>query len=235
VNVIAFDTATDDAVVGATCGGAVVYESLDGPGPDGRPSHSATLLDSVRQGAERLGGWESVDRVAVGIGPGTFTGLRIGIATALGLSVSAGVDVAGVSTLRALAEGLRGAGGAEFLVPVLDARRGEVFIAVYDSAGAEVEAPAALSPRDAVDLVSGLEGPVRVGGPGAVRFAEDFEQGGVEPVKAEPGLSLLTGAAVCALGEEARTLGAGQPLEPIYIRTPDAQLWLERDSRPTAG
>jgi tRNA threonylcarbamoyladenosine biosynthesis protein TsaB len=235
VNVIAFDTATDDTIVGATSDGTVVYEALAGPGHDGRPSHSASLLDSVREGVERLGGWESVDRIAVGIGPGTFTGLRIGIATALGLSVSAGVDVAGVSTLRALSEGLRGTGGGEFLAPVLDARRGEVFIAVYDPDGKEVEAPAALRPRDAVDLVSGLEGPARVGGPGAVRFAEDFGRFGIRPVTAGPGLSLLTGAAVCALGEDARTLESGQPLEPIYIRTPDAQLWLERDSRPTAG
>ena len=247
MKVIGFDTATDDTIVGATRDGAVVFEALEGPDADGRPTHSASLLDSIGKAVESLGGWEAVDRIAVGTGPGTFTGLRIGIATALGLRVSAGIPLAGVPTLRALAEGMRAVereravaepgptGDAALFVPVLDARRGEVFIAVYDHAGEEVQAPVAVGPGEAVNLILGLGGPVRVGGPGAVRFAEDFERGGVEPVKAGPGRGLLSGAAVCALGAEAEPLGSGQPLEPIYIRTPDARLWLERDSRPPAG
>jgi tRNA threonylcarbamoyladenosine biosynthesis protein TsaB len=235
VKVIGFDTATDDTVVAASADGEIVFERLHGPGQDGRPAHSEALLPAIDEAAEALGGWASVERVAVGTGPGTFTGLRIGIATALGLGLSAEVEVAGVSTLAALAVGLAGADLEGLCVPVLDARRGEVFIATYDAAGVEIEPPAALGPEAAVALVRGLEGPVRVGGPGTVRFAELFERGGVEPVEAHPGRSLLSGAAICGLGERADPVAPGSPLEPTYIRTPDAQLWLERDTGQAAG
>jgi tRNA threonylcarbamoyladenosine biosynthesis protein TsaB len=232
VNVVGFDTATDDTIVAASRAGETVFEEIAGPGADGRPSHSATLLPALDRAAGELGGWHRVDRIAVGVGPGTFTGLRIGVATALGLGLSTGASLVAVPTLAALAAGLAGSGSGELRVPVLDARRGEVFAAVYDSSGEELQPAAAFRPEECARMIGRLERPASTGGPGAVRFAQVFERGGVRQLMADPGASLLSGSAVCELGATLRPLRQGEPLEPIYIRTPDARLWLERDAEP---
>ena len=86
--VLGVDTATDHAVVGVTADGDVVREASIAPGSDGRPRHSEVLLAEIERSVEAAGGWSRIDRIAVGIGPGSFTGLRIGIATARALAPS---------------------------------------------------------------------------------------------------------------------------------------------------
>ncbi len=236
MKVVGFDTATDDTAVAGWNDGQIVFESRSGPGEDGRPAHSGVLLAGASEAAAALGGWDQVDRIAVGLGPGTFTGLRIGIATATGLAVSAGIDLAGVPTLRALALDLaEGGSGDSLSVPVLDAKRGEVFIAVYDSVGREVSAAVAVAPEAAVEMILGLGTALTVGGPGAVRFADLFDRAGVPIAGSGPDSGRLSGSAICELGAAAEPAGPQNPLEPIYIRAPDAQLWLERDAAKLAG
>jgi len=108
----------------------------------------AERLGSLLESALAEAGWEksSLGRVAVGVGPGSFTGLRVGIAFAQGIALGLGLPLSGMGSLRAMAEacppdvaGLR--------VALLDARRGEVFVAAYDAAGKEHLAPLAL-PRE---------------------------------------------------------------------------------------
>ena len=77
-------------MVGVTDDGEVVREASVGPGADGRPRHSQVLLPEIERCVEAAGGWERIDRIAVGIGPGSFTGLRIGIATARALAQARG-------------------------------------------------------------------------------------------------------------------------------------------------
>src|SRR5213083_428247 len=110
--ILAFDTATDVATSALVSDGEVLGE---------RTSRAVTVLEDVDALLRQAGAHtRELDGIAVGIGPGSFTGVRIGLATALALAL--GVPVAGVSTLDALAAGAPGA------LPVVDAKRGEVFV-----------------------------------------------------------------------------------------------------------
>lgn len=233
---VGFDTATDDTVVAALDDERVVAERAIGPGGSGRPQHSQALLAAVAEAAEALGGWEQVDRIAVGLGPGTFTGIRIGVATGAGLALSTGLPAVGVSTLAALAVTIaRASGGSGPVMPVLDARRGEVFAGLYNGAGRELEPPFTASPQDLADriaeITARLPAPPMIGGPGSVRFRDELDRAGISIPPPGEGLHRLSGRAVCELGAGAPRSESGKPLEPIYLRVPDAQLWLERDGR----
>ena len=94
--VIGFDTATDETAVAAVRDGELLFAGSVGPGDDGRPAHATRLLAEVEEAADAAGGWDSVGRIAVGVGPGSFTGLRIGVATAKALAQSLGIDASGI-------------------------------------------------------------------------------------------------------------------------------------------
>ena len=138
--------------------------------------------------------------IAVGIGPGSFTGVRIGLATARGLALGLGVPVAGVSTLDALAAGAPGA------IPVVDARRGEVFVLQGE--------PRVLPPAE-VELHPGT---VCVGS-GAVRYRSVLEAAGAE-IPADQDDRHVPRARFHA--QLARDFGPAEAVEPMYLRVPDA-------------
>lgn len=226
--VVGFDTATADTAVGATGGGdSVLAEDLIGPADDG-PRHSTALLGAVEDAVSAAGGWDAIDLIAVGLGPGSFVGIRIAIATALGLATSTGVPVAGVCTLDALGRGLReGAGSERECLAVLDARRGEVFAALYAPGGERlweplVAPPVALAERLAARATSPL-----AGGPGAVRFRQELGRSGAEIPDDRDPVHRVAARHVCALAEAPSD---GTALEPIYLRPPDAERWRDRDT-----
>lgn len=228
------DTATDDTVVAALDGPEVIFERINGPDDAGRPRHSETLLAALDEAATAAGGWNRVDRIAVGRGPGTFTGIRIGIATAIGLSVSTAVPLSGVSTLAALASGAaRELPGAGPVMAILDARRGEVFAGLYNPSGRELEPPAVMKPRRLVDRIAEISArlptPPRIAGPGSLRFRDDLELAGYRVPESGSGAHRLSGRSICELGAGVPRSEVDKPLEPIYLRAPDAQIWLERD------
>ncbi|MGA7396399.1 MAG: tRNA (adenosine(37)-N6)-threonylcarbamoyltransferase complex dimerization subunit type 1 TsaB [Solirubrobacterales bacterium] len=227
MKIIGFDTATDDTVVAASSGGEVVFEKLIGPNEKGRPVHSEMLMVTLNDAAEALGGWADVRRLAVGTGPGTFTGIRIGLATANGLALSAGIDLAAVSTLEALALPMRD--GSRPVLPLLDARRGEVFAALYGPDGEILRAPFASGPEDLAPLLAELDPSPIVGGPGAVRFRDELLRIGLNHDDSDATAHHLSGRAICELGAAIDRIDNSTPLEPTYLRVPDAQLWLERD------
>jgi tRNA threonylcarbamoyladenosine biosynthesis protein TsaB len=220
VIVLGLDTATPAtavAVLDSAAPGSASARRHD-PGPGERPGHSAMLLTLAHEQLAAAGlTFTDVDRVAIGLGPGGFTGLRIGVATARALAVAADAEIVGVSSLRALAAGAPDA-GATGVLAVIDARRGEVFAAGF-AGGEEVLAPVAIAPAQIGSVVE--KGWLAVGD-GALRFRTELEGAGcLVPPDGSP-QHRISAEAICRLSLEARK---GTPLElivPNYLRPPDA-------------
>jgi tRNA threonylcarbamoyladenosine biosynthesis protein TsaB len=237
MRVLAFDTATRATTVALIdLEAGLEIEARDDPDPDARPGHARLLLALIAEVLERSGGgWEQIDRLAVGVGPGTFTGLRIGIATAHALARARNLPLVGVSTLQSLAlgahraesAGLR-AGQDTALLALLDARRGEGFAAAW-AAGADpttaapLRAPAVVRPDALPELAAGLGPGVTAIGDGAIKFQEILVHAGVG---VPPGESPLHCVSAREHARLAATLIPGAPdsVLPAYLRVPDAEL-----------
>ena len=190
--ILAFDTATDVATSALVSDGEVLGE---------RRSRAVTVLEDIDALLRQAGAHtRELEGIAVGIGPGSFTGVRIGLATARGLALALGVPVAGVSTLDALAAGALGA------LPVVDARRGEVFVLEDEP---RVLAPAELRPSPGTLCV----------GSGAVRYRSVLEAAGAE-IPADQDERHVPRARFHA--QLARDFGLAEAVEPMYLRVPDA-------------
>jgi tRNA threonylcarbamoyladenosine biosynthesis protein TsaB len=235
VTIVGFDTATDDTAVCALRDGEVLHEASVRAAEGERPAHATALLTELERAAQAAGGWAAVGRIAVGLGPGSFTGLRIGIATAKALRTGIGIEVVGVGTLDALDAGLahRAEPGVERLA-VLDARRGEVFFALYDAAGARLWGPEVGSPTDLRLRLDARPGATLAAGSGAVRFRPELVGGGLAiPEDSDP-VHRVSARHVCELAAEVAATGVGR-LDPIYLRPPDADRWRERDTGKRTG
>ncbi|MGY1743817.1 MULTISPECIES: tRNA (adenosine(37)-N6)-threonylcarbamoyltransferase complex dimerization subunit type 1 TsaB [unclassified Blastococcus] len=198
--VLALDTATPTLLAGLarrTDGGAVEVLA-ERAVPSG--TRHAELLTPAVQGVLADAGLAlaDVDAVVTGLGPGPFTGLRVGVVTAAALADARGLPAVGVCSLDAIGSGAR--------TVVTDARRKEVYWATYDASGARVDGPGVVRPESAE-----LTGPL-VGDPG---FADRL---GADVTPAEVTTAGLLRAAAGLLDDPA---SAG-PLVPLYLRRPDA-------------
>lgn len=188
-----------------------------------RDSHASRLL-ALAEALLSAAGWarSSLDAYAATRGPGSFTGLRVGLGTVQGLSLSSGRPAFGLGTLEAMAE-LHGPAPAA-RVPLLDARRGEVYGAMYD--------PGGTPPRE---LVSPWIGPpetaIEIGGASAVLFgsgaslhAESLRAAGWrgEATPVAEGISGAAGRLAVFLVREGTPPGRG--MSPLYLRPADAEL-----------
>lgn len=238
---LALDTATRaTAVAWQAEADELPQEARDDPPAGERPRHTACLLPLIAELLEQSGSsWNHLDRIAVGVGPGTFTGLRIGIATARALAQALAVPLVGVSTLRSLASSVEhadtqplGDGEREIdaVMSVLDARRGEVFAAAWsiaDSGLVELFGVRALRPEALVDLFTATEGlvPARIltVGDGALAFRDVLEPSGVVIPDDHSECHRVTAVNHCRL---AWSLPAHHPddVHPCYVRLPDAEL-----------
>lgn len=229
--IVGFDTSTPILAVAAARGEQFLFESEARPAPGARPAHARELLATIEEAAASAGGWQAVERLAVGIGPGSYTGLRIGIATARGLGQALGKPLVPVVSLAALARGITSSGrGDSPRLAVLDARRGQVFAALYEPSGEIAWEPFVATPEQLVERVRTLAEAPLTAGDGSVRFRQVLEAAGAEVLADGDGAHHLSARDVCALGVEGP---ASKPadIEPIYLRPPDAELWREQQRR----
>ena len=233
---LGFDTATEVLTVAVAREGEPVAEGEHGPGGDGRPRHGSLLLAEVERCVEASGGWEGIERIAVGLGPGSYTGLRIGIATARALAQARELDLRGVSTLSALARGIAELPEAEGRqrLPVLDARRTQAFAELHPPGGGSPRGPMVLTPEELGDLARGPEPGALVAGDGALRFRAELEAVGATVAPLGDAVHRVAARHICALSEAAGAAPA-ERIEPIYLREPDAKRWRERDRGDVGG
>ncbi len=221
----ALDTSTPSPSLAITRGDALLGELWLGP----EPGAGRRVLEGAHHLLAALDvDFRALERIVVGVGPGGFTGLRIGLATADALGQSIGCAVIGVVSLEALAVGLaETVAVGTLVVPAHDARRRELFAAAYRvGPGAElteVVPPLALGPAPLADrlrILAGADAPIIAVGSGAIVGGEAFRAAGIEVPPAGYAVHRLRAAALIARIRA----GAGRSTEPIYARLPDAEV-----------
>lgn len=226
--ILGFDTATADTAVAVS--GPAGGERLLGPA-GGRPVHGSALLGAIEGVVAETGGWGAIGLIAVGVGPGSFTGLRIGIATARALAQSRDLPIVGVPSGTALLAAIadRPAARGRRALAVLDARRGEVFAALGGEEGSDapvVCAPGAL----ASELGPAVLAEAIAGGEGALRFRTEIEAAGAAVLPARDPAHRLSARRICDLAANMDPQEREQ-VRPLYLRAPDAERWQQRDGR----
>lgn len=225
MNLLAFDTACDSCSVALWRDGAVVARRARAMAR-GQSEALVPMIDGVMR--EAGAAFRDLSAIAVTIGPGAFTGLRIGLATARAMALAAERPVIGVSTLEAIAAAVvrSDAGRARRLVVAIDTKRDDLYVQRFSLDGsapgfaAETE-PAALDTDDVLDTLP--DGPVLFAGDGAARLAAAVKaaarSAAVKPIVSS--VSVPDAADVAAIA--ARRLIAGAPLPPVrplYLRPP---------------
>jgi tRNA threonylcarbamoyl adenosine modification protein YeaZ len=216
MNLLAIDTAASlcsACVYDTTAGAELGREVLDiGKG------HAERLIGVIESalGRARLT-FDDLDRIGVAIGPGSFTGVRVGVATARGLALALSIPAIGVSTLEALAAETRAGFPGKPILAAIDGRRGDLYCVAYAPDGSVLSAPAAVSVADAVSL--------------ALRHDAALAGNGVDAILATAGgnTPLDTGlrGATADIAFYARLAAArgmtGEKPKPLYLRGADAK------------
>jgi tRNA threonylcarbamoyladenosine biosynthesis protein TsaB len=219
VIVLAFDTTTRAGSVAVVRDGTVVYEAAGDPAR----THGQRLPADLMRAMEATGlDIAAVDLIAVAAGPGSFTGLRVGIATAQGLAMAHGRRVVPISVLEALAASVPDDVGA--VGAWVDAQRGQVFAALYaGDRRTPMGPPTAATPEETLEAwrEQWPADRVRFVGDGAVRYADAIVAAGGDASPPPPLLAPIIGRLAAGAPDRAVLPHA---VVPIYIRRPDAEL-----------
>ena len=218
MKILAIDTTLQAVSAGVLDDGADAPESIETMAMErGHAEALLPLLDRVMARVE--GGFASLDRVAVTAGPGSFTGLRVGIAAARAIGIVCKVPVIGVSTLAALAAPLILEQKPGLIAVVIDARHGNVYFAAFGPDGRAALAPRVAPVREAVRSLG--SGPVRLAGPGAVLLAMEAAAAGteIEMARENIGLDIVFVARLGLLADPALA-----PPRPLYLKAPSARM-----------
>jgi tRNA threonylcarbamoyl adenosine modification protein YeaZ len=218
MRILALDTALPAVSVCVYDGGKQELLAIESTSMD--RGHAEALMPAIaRVMAQVEGGFAALDRVAVTVGPGSFTGIRIGVAAARGIALACGIEAVGVSTLAAFAAPLLFDEVDSIVVSAIDARHDHVFFTAYGPGGRVLTSPRILSLRDACRLLGA--GRIRAVGNGAhLLRAEAARQGGeISVVNTAPSPDIV---AVARLGLAADPANA--PARPLYLKAPDVKL-----------
>lgn len=186
----------------------------------GHTSWLMPLVDEVMRGLGLTP--RDIEAIAVGVGPGNFTGVKVGVATAKAMAFALEVPLVGVPTLDTIAQ--QGKGESEPLLPVIDARRGLFYTALYDaSAGVpeRVTSYECLSPEGVASLIPAGAGKVALAGDTLNEVTGALLEKGVHPF--EVGRGMPMGADLLAVAARALSSGAAgtaSSVEPIYLKKP---------------
>ncbi|MFO1103702.1 MAG: tRNA (adenosine(37)-N6)-threonylcarbamoyltransferase complex dimerization subunit type 1 TsaB [Methylocystis sp.] len=178
--------------------------------------HAEALLPLVKRVMGKVeGGFASLDRIAVTVGPGSFTGIRIGLAAGQAIALACRAEIVGVSTLAALAAPLILDPFDGVVAAAIDARHGKVFIAAFGSAGRPLLSPRRAGAHEALRALG--SGPLLLIGSGAPLLAKEARLRGV-PVKIASEQAAPDIAFVARLGLAAQPETA--PARPLYLKEP---------------
>ncbi len=217
MRVLAIDTALaacSAAVFDTERGGIVASESL----PMIR-GHAEALMPLIKRVMEQAGlGFSAIDRVAVTTGPGSFTGLRVGLAAARGIALAAGKPAVGLSTLSVLAAPHMATDDSYPVVAAIDARHSHVYLQVFGAGGRAFSTPRLASLRDAAAAAG--EAPACIVGSAAQAVADALTGGDARPVAVE----VRATPDIAWVAQMGAVVPEGQsPPTPQYLRAADAQ------------
>lgn len=217
--ILGFDTSTA-ACAACVLHGDSVFEVA--PAPEAllaRPAHARELMPAIARVMDAAdAGFSDLEAIAVGVGPGTFTGLRIGVATARALARSAGLALRPVSSLAALAAGI----DHDPALALIDARRGELFAALYESGKRRFE-PFVAAPEAVAARVREAGMAPRAAGDGSVRFRGVLEAAGISVEPDSSSAHVVRALHVCRLAANLPDVPPESVL-PDYLRAPDVNV-----------
>jgi len=228
VPILGLDTATLVSSVALASGDTLLAELT----LQTKKTHSERLMPHIEEILKLAEtGKDAIEAIAVSIGPGSFTGLRIGLGTAKALSYALHVPLVGVPTLGAMAFGCPVPGAV--LAPTLDAQKGNLYVALYTWRGSELVEllpPQVFSLQETIDRLAASQEPLLVMGEAVSLYRDELTAAGIE--LAAPHIAMPRAGNVAVLGGRLLKQGVqhdAMSLEPLYIRRSEAEeLWEKR-------
>ena len=217
MRILAIDTSCGAASVAVLDSGAAdPLAALSRPMTRGHAEALAPMVEEAMRAAD--GGFASLGRIAVATGPGSFTGIRVGLAMARAMGVALGIPVAGVSTLAAFAAPLLSEPRPGVIAAAIDARHGALYFQLFEASGRPLGPPRCDAPRECVRAIGA--GPAWFAGDAAAIVAAEAHRAGL-PYD-------LDGAReapdIVALGRMGLALDPSvSPARPVYVKPPDAR------------
>ena len=217
MRILAIDTSCGAASVAVADGARLEpLAAISRPMARGHAEALAPMVEEAMRGVD--GGFASLTRIAVAIGPGSFTGIRVGLAMARAMGVALAIPVVGVSTLAAFAAPLLSEPRSGIIAATIDARHGAVYFQLFEANGRPLGPPRCDSPRECVRAIGA--GPAWFAGDAAALVASEAQRAGLpydlDTARAAPDIVALAwmGLAVDP---------AISPARPVYVKPPDAR------------
>ena len=231
MTILGIETATDRLSAALLVENTKVYERCE----DSRITHCELLTGFILELVDEAGvSVDNIDCVAVSTGPGSFTGLRIGIATAMGLAYGLGIKTCGINTLMGLA--WKAAEHGKLVCPLIDAKRSEVYTSLYrmgDEIPQTIMEPSAMPVSKLTEILRSKDEHITITGPAAETFRPMLEESSdvsvsiIPPDSAKPSARSIAEIGLITFSSEGGVHPAS--LKPLYLRRSDAEI--ARDSR----